>query len=187
MRPPSSYVPDRSLLFAVGILFGGLLVCAGGAYVLSFFSAGSGSGGVAGGGGYVSAPSGPAGENARRQGGASPIAGGGVPAWAGSGRSSVSPGPFAPDAAQGSYKIDPDFGKAELGAPSAPSGSGPGGTAVADAGALGGSESGGGAPGGGPASSAPDVGGGSAGVGATGGGGRGGSRSPRRLRAGPAL
>ncbi len=181
MRPSSPYTPDRSLLLAIGILAGGLLLCAGGAYVASSLSGGSGGGGIAGGSGYASAPSGSAVEGARRQGGASPIAGGGVPAWAGSGRSSVSPGPFAPDAAQGGYEVDPDLGQADLGAPSVPSGGGLGGASIADAGTP--DEGGpiGGAPGGGPSSSAPDVGGWSAGEAAPGGGGTGWQSEARAL------
>lgn len=38
MRLPSPYGPDRSLFLAAGILFGGVLLCAGGAYVLLSFS-----------------------------------------------------------------------------------------------------------------------------------------------------
>ena len=58
--------------------------------------------------------------------------GGGVPAWAGSGDGAVPPMARAP---QGSYEVDPDFGAADLGAPSAPSGGATGdGRAIADAG-----------------------------------------------------
>ncbi len=37
MQLPSPYGPDRSLFLAAGILFGGVLLCAGGAYVLLSF------------------------------------------------------------------------------------------------------------------------------------------------------
>ncbi len=165
MDAPSPYGPDHSLLHAVFVLLGGLGLVAVGAYLLSGLdpshlqspraelsdaqSARSVPGaqqrrvptGRSGGGQLLRAPA--------------PV-GGGVPSWAGSGDGALSPRARAP---QGSDEIDPDFGAADLGAPSAPAGTAPGGgTATADAGGPTG-----GAPQAGSTPSAPDLGGGSSG------------------------
>ena len=149
------YYLDRSLLLAVGIVAGILVMGAGGAYVLSSISGGdsaAGGGAVAPGG--VAAPS-PAARPAPER--SAPIAGGGVPAWAGSRSPRTHSGTSGPPAT--SYEVDPDFGAADLGAPTAPSGGAGGGEAVvADAGrTAGGVSSTGGA------SATPDLGGGSSG------------------------
>jgi len=84
-----------------------------------------------------------------------PIAGGGLPSWAGSGQSDA-PARSAP---AGSYEIDPDLGSAELGkGPLSPGAAPSGGAAVADAGGPTG-----GAPQAGSAAPTPDLGGGSSG------------------------
>lgn len=162
--PP--YGPDRSLLLAVGVLTGALLICAGGAYVISSLSVGSGSGGVTDAARPAPAPSGSVVEGARSRDGSSSIAGGRVPAWAGSGRQSVPSGPSAP---QGRYDINPDLGHAQLGSPSGLPGGGPG-AAVADAGTPTGDGLPGEALGAGTGASAPDLSGKSFDEAATGGG-----------------
>ena len=140
MNAPSPYGPDHSLLHAVLVLLGGLGLVAVGAYLLRAADGplsqghrpqlaetqadraaqralGRASSGRRGGGRLSRAPV--------------PV-GGGVPAWAGSGDGAVPPMARAP---QGSYEVDPDFGAADLGAPSVPSGGATGdGRAIADAG-----------------------------------------------------
>jgi len=165
--PP--YGPDRSLLLAVGMLTGGLLICMGGAYVISSLSVGLGDGGgsVPDVGGYGPAPSRYAVEGAHGRGGSLSIAGGGVPAWAGSGRQFMPSGPSAP---QGRYDINPNLGHAQLGAPSVSSGGGPGSGAIADAGTPTGGSFAGGAPGARMGASTPDLSGESSGGTGIGGG-----------------
>jgi hypothetical protein len=142
------------------VLTGMLLISAGGVYVVSSLPVGARGGGrsIAGASGPAPAPSGSAAEGARSRGGSSPIAGGGVPAWTGLDRRSVPTEPFAP-VPQGRYAVNPDFGHAELGSSSAPSGGGTSGSAaIADAGSPGGGDGPtGGAPGAGPAPSTPDL------------------------------
>ena len=140
MNAPSPYGPDHSLLHAVLVLLGGLGLVAVGAYLLHAADGplsqghrpqlaetqadraaqralGRASSGRRDGGRLSRAPV--------------PV-GGGVPAWAGSGDGAAPPMARAP---QGSYEVDPDFGAADLGAPSVPSGGATeDGRAIADAG-----------------------------------------------------
>jgi hypothetical protein len=161
MTNRSPYGPDHSLLHAVLILLGGLGVIAAGVYLLTTidepFSEQSQVQ-------VAEAPTQasprspvPSGATARRgvstPGGGPPV-GGGVPAWARSSGPSAPSGPFAP-APQGSYDIDPDFSQGQLGAPSPPSGGGPGGGTIADVGSPGESGSTGRTPA--TSSSAPDM------------------------------
>ena len=167
MRDRSPYSPDRSLLLAVGVLVGGILLCFGGAYAVSFLSIGTGDGVViANGNEDTSTPSGHALKKApRRRGGASSIAGGRTPGWAGSDLPST-PSRARASSPQDRYDIDPDFGHAQLGAPSVSSGDRPEAGVSADAGASGGSSSHGKIPG--TAFSVPDLGGSSVGRAASG-------------------
>lgn len=87
------------------------------------------------------------------------LVGGGVPAWTGASRPSVSLKKSSSQPPQGSYDVNPDFNHAQLGAHSKPSGNGPTGDARpnADAGAPGGDGSISRAPGAKITSSAPDL------------------------------
>jgi len=165
MDAPSPYGSDHSLLHAVLVLLGGLDIVAVGAYLLTALDApvsqrhraqlAEGQEERPPGRAQRRAPSAMmSGAHSRAPGRAS--GGGGVPAWAESGDAALPPRARAP---QGSYEIDPDFGAADLGAPSASAGAAPGGgTAVADAGGpTGGASSSGGV------STTPDLGGGSPG------------------------
>jgi len=174
MTNRSPYGPDHSLLHAVLVLLGGLGVAAAGVYLVTSIDNSRwdqsriraaeaptqspprrpAPRGVPAGRGMFAPRGGPA------------SVGGGVPAWAGSGGPSAPSGPFAP-APQGSYDIDPDFGHAQLGAPSASTGAGPGGRGVADAGSPAESGPTGGAPA--TSSSTPGLSGRSFGGSATGG------------------
>ncbi|MFB6278590.1 MAG: hypothetical protein ABEK75_03720 [Salinibacter sp.] len=157
MNPSSPYGPDRSLLLAIGVLTGMLLICAGGVYVASSLPVGverGGGGSIVGTSGPAPAPPRYAAEGARSRGGSFPIASGGVPAWAGLDRPSVPTEPFAP-VPQGRYAVNPDFGHAELGVP--PGSGTSGGAAIADVGSPGSGDGlAGGALGAGPASSTPN-------------------------------
>jgi len=162
MNAPSPYGPDHSLLHAVLVLLGGLGLVAVGAYLLRAVD-----GPLSQGHRPQLAEMQAERSTQRAQGRASwrgdgrlsraPVpVGGGVPAWAGSGDGAAPPMARAP---QGSYEVDPDFGAADLGAPSAPSGGATGdGRAIADAGGPTG-----GTPQAGSAPLTPDLGGGSSG------------------------
>ena len=139
MNGPSLYSSDQSLLHAVLVLLGGLGLVAVGAYLVGALDVSSSQLGQAGlsdvqtsrsvQGAQRWAPSGRRG--GQRMQAPAPV-GGGVPAWAGSGDGAAPPMARAP---QGSYEVDPDFGAADLGAPSAPSGGATGnGRAIANAG-----------------------------------------------------
>lgn len=137
MSLPSPYSPDRSLLLAIGVLTGAVLLGAGGVYVISSLSVGSGGNGgsVARAGRSAPVPSGYFLKGSRSRGGSSPIAGGGVPAWAGSEGPAASTGRSVSESPQSSYDINPDFGHARLDGPSSSSeNGGGGGVAIADAG-----------------------------------------------------
>lgn len=169
MTNRSPYGPDRSLLHAVLILLGGLGVVAAGVYLVTTIDEPfSDQGQIQVTDAATQAPprspvprGATAGRGVSTPGGGPPV-GGDVPAWAGSGGSSVSSGQYGP-APQGSYDINLDLGHAELGSPSAPPGGGiSGGAAGANAGSPaagtpGESSPTGGTPGTGVASSAPDV------------------------------
>lgn len=174
MTNRSPYGPDRSLLHAVLVLLGGLGVVAAGFHLLrTLDNPRSGHSRIQGGEAPTqslpqrTAPrSAPAGRGLLAPGGGSAPVGGSVPAWAGSGGPSAPAGQFAP-APQGNYDVNPDLGRAQLGAPSAPTGDRPkGGGGISDAGRPGESGPTGGAPA--SSSSAPDLNGRSFGGSATG-------------------
>lgn len=144
MIDDSPYGPDRSLLHAVLILVGGLGTIAAGFYLLTTIDkALSDESQVRRAEAPTQAsprspaPRGPtAGRGVLGPEGGSALVGGGVPAWAGTGRQSAPSGQLA-QVPQGGYGINPDLDHAQLGSPSAPARGGSGdGAAVADASTL---------------------------------------------------
>jgi hypothetical protein len=164
MNASFPYGPDRSLLHAVLVLLGGAGLVAGVAYLLTAFdvplsrqldgqateiAAEREARPAPGSAGPV-----PTGQRRRHAGDGAALAGGRLPGWV----ARPAPPPRRPTPS-GTYTVEPDFGHAEVGAPSAsPDGGASGGAAVADAGG-----SSGGAPQTGSVSLTPDLGGESSG------------------------
>ena len=162
MHQVSPYGPDRSLLVALVLLAGGAVLGGGGLYVLSSLDLSSvEGGGYTGMGGQAPAAVGHAPVASRRPRRSAPPVGGGVPAWARTTPRPAAPPRLAPQSSAGSYRVDPDFGHAELGALTAGGGPVPGGgAAIAEA-----RERLGAAPQTGSAPLSPDLGGGVSGDG----------------------